>query len=111
MLWIIILMFVLTPFNFAKNKIPEVFEMKIYGDCYFYHMPTQEICMKHFVKFKQAARNEFFTSPSKTIIGRLVECENIFGQVIKFYIYMTPEDIKLCNQKPEFEINIGTGKK
>ncbi len=108
----LVLLLFIAPTVFTKDKI---YKMEIYGDCYYYHLPSEKICgYKYFWNYGDIAFwTEFFTIKEKES-GRIkynvryVWCRRYYGggEVVKLYIYMTPEDIKLCNQKPEPQYDI-----
>jgi len=97
--------------GFADSKKKEkTYKMEIYGDCYFYHMPTYDICnppLYFSVGFRDKWYTEFYTIKDKN--GKVkynvkyIWCKNKvsnkFYEYLELYIYMTPEDIKQCNQK------------
>ncbi len=113
---IFILFLVLISIVFPKDK---EYRMEIYGDCYYFHLPTKEICLWNYF-WDSGSRafmsywSEFFTKVDKDTgkvkyLVRYVYCRNgDYKESIRLYIYMTPEDIKLCNQKPEprYTINV-----
>jgi len=107
------LFFTLVVLAFAKDDERE-YKMKIYGDCYYYHIPTWKLCLRYFWKCNPDFCfywTEYYTveKKGKKYNVRYIWCRNNDedpAEVVRLYIYMSPEDIKLCNQKPEPEHNI-----
>jgi hypothetical protein len=95
--------------TFIGTSFGKTFYMEIYGDCYYYHLTTEKVCQHIQDLAVYVIWSEFYTSEKngKKYYVRYVYCSwSGDNDRVKLYIYMTPEDIKQCNKKPELNVQV-----